>query len=90
MNNARGVRSCEPARDLDGVFQYVFELSRPLPMQVQRLARNELHRDEIHAVGRIDVKNLNDVRVIERRGGFRFLHKPPLRSALMFPSGRRI
>ena len=43
--------------------------SRLLPAHV-------LHHDEIVAVGRLDFVNRDDVRVIERRGGVRFLDKP--------------
>src|SRR5438270_9337944 len=43
----------------------------------QRLSIDELHRNEVRVAGFANFIDVSDVWVIERRGGFRFLHKPP-------------
>src|SRR5437660_3879404 len=43
----------------------------------QRLSIDELHRNEVCVAGLANFIDVSDVWVIERRGGFRFLYKPP-------------
>ena len=40
------------------------------------LPADELHHDEVEAVSGLDLVNRDDVRMVQRRGGFRFLDKP--------------
>src|SRR4029453_7141665 len=44
--------------------------------RIQALPTHVLHHDEIVAVSRLDFVDRDDVRVIQRRGGVRFLDKP--------------
>jgi hypothetical protein len=44
--------------------------------RVEALPSDVLHHDEIVAVCRLDFVNRDDVWVIQRRGGVRFLDKP--------------
>ena len=67
----------ERGRDLDGDVEGVAQregLDEPL---IQRLALDVFHRDVRPAVGRLaEVVGVADVRMIERRGGARFLLEP--------------
>ena len=42
---------------------------------VQTLARHKFHGDEAFALGGIDVVNVNDVGIAQRRGSFGLLHE---------------
>ena len=44
---------------------------------IERLARDKLHHDEVDAVGRTNVINRDDIRVVQRRGGLGFLNEAP-------------
>ena len=54
--------------------------SRLLPAHV-------LHHDEVAAVGRLDLVNGDDVGMVERGGGLRFLHEPPAAALVRHPVG---
>ena len=58
---ARGLGDAEAALTKDGV---------------ERLARDELHRNEVDALGAADLVDGDDARVIESRSGARFAQKP--------------
>ncbi len=55
----------------------------PRDRSVQRLAVHVLHGDKQLAVGFIDIVDMNDIRMIQRGCGLRFLHEapPPVRVA---------
>ena len=57
--------------DVEGFAKRRVMTSKPLP---KRLARDVLHRDELLTIGRLaKCVNRADIRVVERRGGTRFL-----------------
>ena len=49
----------------------------PWNQRVNALALHKLHHDEVAAVGRLDLVNGDDVRMVERGCGLRFLHEAP-------------
>ena len=55
-------------------------LAEPHPLsrdqRVEALAAHVLHDDEVDAVGRLDLVDRDDVRMVQRRGRFGFLDKP--------------
>ena len=65
--------------------------AHPVPRneRIQALAADVLHHDEVVAVGRLDLVNRDDVRVVEGGGGVRFLHKAAAAS-LRRRRGRRV
>ena len=78
VDDARGMRGAECLADLHGVFQGVGERQPAVLDQLREtLAGHELHDDEVAPAGAIDVVNRDDVRVVERRRGFRLLLEAP-------------
>jgi len=84
VNHASGVSGAQPGRnlygDVEGFAKRRVMTSKSLP---KRLARDVLHRDELLTIGRLaECVNRADVRVVERRGGTRFLseasHSPQI------------
>ena len=77
VDDARRVRGGERIRDLDGVTQRV---GQPQPLlrnqRVHRAPLDQLHRQVVGAIGRPDVEDGDDVRVMELGGELRFLHEP--------------
>ena len=64
--------------DLGGDVQDLVPREGPAPHALtQGLAIDELGRDEVNGIGLVDLVNGDDVGVIQRGGGFRFLHEPP-------------
>ena len=73
VDDALRVRGVEGVCNLDREIERDFERQRPVVDPVlQRLAVEELHRDERLALGLVDVVHRADVRVVERRGRARF------------------
>ena len=84
VDDALRVRRVQGIRDLDGQVQQVLELKSRLPGAIsarsrrptqsflERLAFQELHRDERLPIGFVNLVNRADVRVIERGGGAGF------------------
>ena len=69
VDDALRVRGVEGVCNLDPEIERDFERERPVVDAVlQRLAVEELHRDERLALGLADVVDRADVRVVERRG----------------------
>jgi hypothetical protein len=76
--DAGRVRLSERIRNLGGVRQRILERKTlPADQLSQSPARHELHGNKLLTLGLIDVVNRNDVRVIQGRGGLRFLYEPP-------------
>src|SRR2546427_2249619 len=69
------MRSRESAGDLRCDVERFAELKRLLLALTQRLAVNELRRDEMTRSGFVNLVNRNDVRMVQRRCGLSFLHK---------------
>ena len=70
VNNALGVRRFERVRDLDGQLHQHIHLEGTLAdALLKRLPLQQLHGDEIPAVGLSDLVDRADVRVIQGRGG---------------------
>ena len=56
---------------------------------IERRAVDQLHRDERHAVGFVDVVDRDDVRVVERRRGLRFPDEPGVAIGIRRRVGRQ-
>ncbi|MBZ5582546.1 MAG: hypothetical protein LAQ30_10155, partial [Acidobacteriia bacterium] len=79
VHDARRVRPAERIRDLHAVPERLAQLQPFAPDQlVQRAALDVLHGDVVHAVLPVDVVDVNDIGVAQRRGGLGFLHEAPL------------
>ena len=77
MNDATGMRRRQRVGDRNGNPEYLAEPQAvPRNERVQALPTHVLHHDEIVAVCRLDLVDGDDVRVVQRRGGVRFLDKP--------------
>ena len=77
MDDAARVRRRERIGDRNRDSQHLAEPHAvPRNERIEALATHVLHHDEIVAVGRLDLVNGDDVRVIEGRGGVCFLDKP--------------
>ena len=50
-------------------------MPRPRDQLVEALTTHVLHHDEVEAIDGLDLVNGDDVRMIEGRGGVRFLHE---------------
>ena len=74
MDDSRGVRGGQSVRDLHRVFQGVLE-AYPAPLEHvgQRRSRHVLHRDEVDALVVSNVVDRDDVGMIQRGGGARFV-----------------
>ena len=78
MDDAARVSRRQRIGDRYGDPQHLAEAHAvPRNERIEALAAHVLHDDEIVAVRRLDLVDGDDVRVIEGRGGVRFLHKPP-------------
>ena len=74
MDETRRVRRRQRIGDLHGELQGVGDLQSCAADQlIQRPARDVLHRDEADAAVRVGVVDGDDVGMIERRGGARFV-----------------
>ena len=77
MHDAGAVRLREAVRRLRGDPEKRFRRNRPVRENLpQRPAVDELHGDELDAVGGTDVVDGDEVRVVQRRGRARFLLEP--------------
>ena len=77
MDDAARVRGGERVGDGNGDPQHLAEAHAvPRNQRIEALAAHVLHHDEVGAVRGLDLVNRDDVRVIEGRGGVRFLDKP--------------
>jgi hypothetical protein len=77
MNDALAVRGIEGVRELAAGIQDLFERKRAvLNAPAQRLALEELHRDEVPAFVDADVIDRADVRMVQRRCDARFAQEP--------------
>ena len=91
MDDSGRVGAGEGVGNLNRIFQRVFQGQAALADQlVERLAGDELHGNEIGAVGRADVVNVDDVGVIQGRGGLGLLHEAALALGAGGASARRI
>ena len=77
MDDAARMRGGQRVGDGDGDPEHLAE-AHPVPRneRIEALAAHVLHHDEIVALGRFDLVNRDDVRMIERGGGLRFLDEP--------------
>ena len=72
MDDPLGVRRLERVGDLDPDLEELPELEGPAPDPLgQRLALEQLHRDEVLALVLVDLVDRADAGVVERRGGAR-------------------
>ena len=77
MDDAGGVGAGERVGDLLGVAQAAAEGQRPLSHALlEGLPGDELHDDEVLAVGLHDVVHGHDAGVLERGGGLRLVDEP--------------
>src|SRR5581483_9300758 len=84
MHDSGCVSPGEPVGNLNGVLQSVLQGQAIFSDQlIEGLAGDELHGNEIRAVRRADVVNVDDVGVIQGRRGLGFLHE----AALAFGAG---
>ncbi len=90
MDDAGLVRRGERTGGLDGVLERQRHWHRRLADQrIERAAVHELHRDERHLAGGVDVVDVDDVRVVERGGGLRFLDEAALAVGVRARGGRQ-
>ena len=74
MDDAARVRGRERVGDGDGDPQRFAEAhALPWDQRIDALAGHVLHHDEVVILGGVDLVNRDDVRMIERRCGLRFL-----------------
>ena len=77
MDDAARVRRRQRIGDRNGDSQHLAEAHTvPRNERIEALPAHVLHHDEIVAVGRLDLVDGDDVRMIEGRGGVGFLDKP--------------
>ena len=82
MHDARRMRARQTVGHLDRDPQRFRQSHAAARNQsVERTARDKLHRDEVRAISLRNLMNRDDIRMAERRGRPRLLHKapPPLR-----------
>jgi hypothetical protein len=78
MDDAGRVRPGQRIGDLYGVLQYFTEAQAMARDQaIERLAVDEFHRNEVHAIGFIDIVNGDNVGVIQPGSGLGFLREAP-------------
>ena len=76
MDDAGGVRGFERRGDLHGILERAGERQRPRGDDTLECGPlDELHDERVRFLD--DIEDLGDVRVVERRGGARFLHEAP-------------
>jgi hypothetical protein len=79
MDDIRGMRRGERPDDLHRVIDRAIDRHRHIVRQTaQRHAIDEFHHNEIAVVDGIDIVDRDDVRVVQGRGGSRFLGEAPL------------
>ena len=84
MHDAGGVSGGERARGLNADLQHLGEGTRRLSgLRVQRFAFDEFGGDETRAMRFADLVDGDDVRVIQRGGGTRFLFEAPEAIAIL-------
>jgi len=80
----------EPVRDLCGIPQRFAEFQPFAANQlVERPALDVLHHDEVPAVGRSDIVDGDDVRMLEGGRGLGFLDESPLAVGIRHLPGRQ-
>ena len=77
MHDPVTMRGAQRVGDLDGVLQRLRKRNRTFAQPLgQRLAFEELHHEEVHALVRADVVYRADVGMVERGDGSRFMLEP--------------
>src|SRR5215831_4585384 len=89
MDDPGGVRRHQCAGDLAGNLQHLEQLHALLHALSQSASVDELHRDEFRVFKTTDFMNRQNVRMIERRGGFCFLNKSLQSLGIRGQSGRQ-
>src|SRR3989441_10215437 len=77
MNDASLVTSRKRASDLSRNIEHLTNLYRGTESFAQRLAVDELHRDEVRPIALADLIDVSDVRMIERGRGLSLLCESP-------------
>src|SRR5437762_11028305 len=78
MDDARGMRFCQPVSNLLQVAQKLREISLLLMNKLtQRKAINEFHGDEVQAISFTNLVDVRNVRMIQRGGSLRLLSETP-------------
>ena len=76
MDDSSLVGGTDRARDLRrDVDDFIDRHRTTRQARAQRLAFNELHRDEVQVVVNADLVNVGDIGMVQRRGCLRFLHE---------------
>src|SRR5262249_39935794 len=79
MDDSGRVGAGESVGNLNGIVKSVSQGEAiPADQLVERLARDELHGNEVRAVRRADVVDVDDVGMIEGGGGLGFLEEAAL------------
>ena len=90
MHNARGMRRRQSIGNLHRIMQCLTSFQTLAPNQVvEGLTLDILHRDENDTRGRVDIVDVDDVGMVQRRGRFRLLHEAPIALGVLDPLGRQ-
>jgi hypothetical protein len=76
MHDAGGVRGADTFSNLNGDVECVCHRHRPLVQDLpERTPRYQLHDEDVGAVRRKDVEDCDDMRIVQRRSGPRFVQE---------------